>query len=420
MIQLLCLNYIIDNKDFDFVLKNNLNADYFSDYKNEFNFIKEHYDKYGVVPDKSVVLHAFKTFQSIVVSDSKQYLLDELYKDYNKRNLARIFNKIAECVNANDVDSAIAAYSQEFNSVVASRKRPCVSLLDDTSRYKTYIEKSQDYNKYYVDTGYKELNMILGGWDRKKDLVTIVGRTGRGKTWLMLKSATASLAQGLNVGIYSGEMDDEDVGYRVDTLISHISNYKLMHGDSSVQVEYKKYLESLPGKKGDIKVLTPIMIGGQATISDLRSFIESEQLDILFVDQHSLLEDERHGKSITERAANISKDMKMLQTLTQKPIIAVAQQNRESTENGVGTQHIGLTDRIGQDSTIVIMFEKQEDILTMTLTKSRNTADGKQLQYAINLDKGVFTYMPSGEDALNGVGSVELKEEFEYDGDSPF
>ena len=57
------------------------------------------------------------------------------------------------------------------------------------------------------------------------------------------------------------------------------------------------------------------MIGELATVSQLRAFIEKENLDILFVDQHSLLEDERHGKTPVEKAANISKSLKALQVL---------------------------------------------------------------------------------------------------------
>ena len=44
-----------------------------------------------------------------------------------------------------------------------------------------------------------------------------------------------------------------------------------------------------------------------------------------------------------------------------------------------------------------------------------------KLRYAINLDKGVFTYLPNEDDALGGADSDSLRDEYEYvDGDNPF
>jgi len=109
--------------------------------------------------------------------------------------------------------------------------------------------------------------------------------------------------------------------------------------------------------KGTIKVLTPANINGPVGVTALRAFIEKEHLDMLCIDQHSLLDDDRKAKNPVEKAANISKDLKNLQVLKRIPIISVCQQNRSSTEEGVDTTHIAQSDRIGQDSTVVLAFE---------------------------------------------------------------
>ena len=312
--------------------------------------------------------------------------------------------------------------AKEYVRISSSRGMQCVDILKDKSRYKDYIERSEDYKKFYVTTGFVELDEILGGWDRKEELVTMAARLGTGKTWLMLKCATAAAKAGLKVGIYSGEMSDKKIGYRVDTLLSHISNSRIMHGDRSVQNEYKLFLDGLDDSvKGTILVITPKMLGGQANVSTLGSFIDKEGLDMLCVDQHSLMDDERKGRSITERAANISADLKKLQELKQIPIIAVAQQNREEVVDGEESKNIGLSDRIGQDSTVIIMFDKKDDVMTLSLVKSRDASGQQKLKYAVDFDRGVFTYLPNEDDALSGADSDSLRQEFEYDGDtSPF
>lgn len=213
------------------------------------------------------------------------------------------------------------------------------------------------------------------------------------------------------MGIYSGEMSERKVGYRIDTLISHLSNSSIMRGDSNIQTEYKSYMEKLPTMfKGSIKVLTPAMINGVAGVTALRAFIEKEKLDILCVDQHSLLEDDRKARNPVEKAANISRDLKNLQVIKKIPIIAVSQQNRDSTENGVTTAHVSQSDRISQDSTILIFLQQRDNVLTLNLVKSRDSGNGAKLQYAIDLNAGIFTFIPDGTDEDQ---SEALRREYE-------
>ena len=234
-------------------------------------------------------------------------------------------------------------------------------------------------------------------------------------TWVLLKCALAAAQQGLAVGIYSGEMSERKVGYRIDTLLSHIPNGKIIHGDSSIQNEYKKYLDNLSNSiPGSLKILTPNMIGGPAGVSALRAFIEREKLDALYIDQHSLLEDDRKAKNPVEKAANISKDLKNLQVLKQIPIIAVSQQNRSSVDEGPGTSNVAQSDRIAQDSTIIWFLEQKNGILTITLGKVRDANAGSKYQYAIDLNRGNFTYIPSENDNNENTDECDkLRDKYE-------
>ena len=176
-------------------------------------------------------------------------------------------------------------------------------------------------------------------FSNKKISFLICARPGVGKTWSLLKCALAAAEQGLTVGIYSGEMSERKVGYRIDTLASHISNYKMIHGNADIQNDYKRYIDSIADKiPGKIKVLTPAMIGGSAGVTALRGFIDKDKLDILFIDQHSLLEDDRGAKNPVEKASNISKDLKTLQVLTHIPIISVSQKNRGAKDDEISEE----------------------------------------------------------------------------------
>ena len=420
MIQLQVLNKILDSKDSSFFITNNIDSEFFSDYTEEFKFIKDHLDRYNTIPDKATFLSSFPNFDIINVNEPYDYLIDALYEDRNKRKLASIFNKIRELLNVGKTDDALNLYASSAEVAVQAKHLNSVDLVKDTSRYNDYVERCNDFNKYYVKTGFHELDKLIGGWERAEELATIAARPGVGKSWVLLKCAIAALEQGLNVGIYSGEMSDRKVGYRFDTLVSHISNYRISKGIVDIQNEYKSYIDTLSNRfSGSLKVLTPAMINGIAGVNALRAFIEKDNLDILFVDQHSLLEDDRKARDPVTKAANISKDLKTLQVLKKIPIIAVSQQNREKTENGATTANIAQSDRISQDSTILIFLEQKDSILTLNLVKSRDSENNRHLKYAINLDKGIFDFIPEEGNALPGEGVQELYEEYEYE-EKPF
>lgn len=411
MIQLQFLNKLLQTGDTSILLMNNLNDEFFSDYTDEFNWIKEHVNKYGNCPDMASFVAKFPDFDVIEVKETISYLVDELYTDRNRRKLAKIFNKVRQLLNEDKTEEAMTLYTNAASDIVKSNHIETVDILRNTSRYDDYVEKCNDFDKYYVRTGFKELDDLIGGWDRNEELATIVARPGVGKSWVLQKIAVAAAEQGLNVGLYSGEMSENKVGFRVDTLISHLSNSGIMKGKSEIQTEYKKYMEELPNKfKGSIKVLTPAMINGVAGVTALRAFVEKEHLDILCIDQHSLLDDDRKARNPVEKAANISRDLKNLQVIKGIPIIAVSQQNRDSVDNGLTTAHVSQSDRIAQDSTILIFIQQKDHVLTLNLVKSRDSGNGAKLQYAIDLDRGIFEYIA---DSQNEEQSEALRKEYE-------
>lgn len=419
MIQLQMLNRILDSRDASILRVNSIDSSFFSDFPAEFEFIKNHLDTYDKVPDKLTFASKFPQFDFIEVNEDANYLVDELYKDKNARHLAKIFNKVRDYINDGKISEATSLYLNAAESMVSAKHISAVDILRDKTRYDKYLERSEDFSKYYIKTGFDEIDGVIGGWDRLEELATIVARPGVGKSWVLLRTAIAAAKQGLRVGLYSGEMTELKVGYRADTLISHISNRHIMRGNIEVQNAYKLHIDNLGDTiSGELWVTTPSMIGNTATVTDLRAFIDKFHLDILCIDQHSLMEDERNAKDPVTRASNISKDLKNLQVMKKIPIISVSQQNREAVEeNGIiDVSHIAMSDRIGQDSTCVLFLEQKENVLTIHIAKARDATAGSKLKYAIDLDKGVFDFLPIDNDALGGSRCDDLEKEYEYTG----
>lgn len=400
MIQLQVLNYILDTKDSSLISLNNLDSSYFPQYKNEFNFIQKHLENYGYICDKETFLSQFTDFKVLEVKEKPEYLIKSLFDNYNTQTLAETFNQVRTLLMSGKTAEAMELSSKAQEKLKTGVALQSVDIFKDLSRYDEFLDKVQNKDEYFITTGFKELDAITGGFSRKDELAVIAAKTNEGKSWVLLKCAVAAAQQGLTVGIYSGEMSVSEEAYRIDTLLGHISNFAISKGNGAYEVKYKQYLDSLPTiMKGTIKIVTDNNFNGATTVNCLKSFIEKDKLDILFVDQLTLLEDQRKSRERTQSLENIMKDMKKLQTSKQIPIINVTQLNRTKNEDGsTDNTQMGGAYRITQDATMILLLSRDKDILKAHLSKSRGSKRDIVLSYAADFDKGIFTYIPNEND----------------------
>ena len=415
------INKVLQNKDYSFITLNNLTAEHFYGYKAEYEFIKAHYASYHTVPDRLTFVQHFPEFTIQDVNEPDNYLIEQLFNDYNQSYLATRLNNLKKLLEADDTAGAMRYFTESLDKLHIGSAFQCTDIMSDTSRYERYLDAGTNQAKYFISTGFPELDKIITGIDRRNENMVIAARTGVGKSQMMCAMAAAASKQGLCVGIYSGEMSVDKVAYRIDTMLGKVDNRKISRGDLFYKDHYKNYLDTLKcANYGPIKVITPADIAGPATVSALQAFIEKEHLDILFIDQYSLLEDESRAKVAHEKVANISKAVKNLQVLKQIPIISVSQMNRtKNDDNSQDTTQIAMSDRIGQDATVLLMLDKKDSEdpnqqgaykFTINIVKSRDGGDGRKLDYLWNFNTGDYKYISNGAD---GVTTEEDFEEIE-------
>lgn len=425
--QNMLLNKILSTKDLSIVTLNGLTDEYFFNYRAEFLFIINHHKAYGVVPDQLTFLNTFPDFDIHDVQEPNNFLLEQLYKDYNTSYIASRFNNIKKMLEQGLVEDAAKYFMESTQDMHKGSVLQPVDLMKDTSRYDRYLERTTNWDQYYISTGFVELDKHIGGIDCKNENMVIAARTGIGKTQTLIKMAASALMQGKRVGVFEGEMTEDKLGYRLDTFLGHISNTAINRGELYVQQEYKQYIDNLAlANYGSFKVLTPNGAGGKVTVDTLAAFIEKENLEILFIDQYSLLEDTSKARTSFERVGNIAKEIKQLQVKYQIPIIAVSQMNRTKNEDGSqDTTQIGLSDMIPQYATVLLMLDRDKNDkkkLTINIVKARDGGDGNKLDYIVDWNQGTFKYIPSENDGVTDDEDIEtLSSEYEpYSEDCPF
>lgn len=416
MIELQVLNYVFSKNSMQIIILNGITDEYFTTYKEHFVFVKNFYDTYNQLPSRETFQGKFSDkFEWLIVSDPEDYLVQKLKEAKLYRDMVKEYKAIGELLKSEKSDVALDRMQGIVQTYLKQNQGKCVDLIDDANqRYDSYIERVNSPESSFITTGLKELDDVLGGWDMKNETALICARTGFGKSWWLIYFAMQAQRQGMRVGFYSGEMEIDLVGYRFDTFLGNLSNGSLTHGNQNIGKEYKEYIENLKNTvKGHLYCVTPDMLGGQVTVSKLRAFVEKYDLQMLCIDQFSLLDDEKGAKNPREQAVNISKSLRNLQRMKKIPIIQAVQLNREdTTDNGPSTRNISESDRIGQDATTVIFVERKNDNVTLTVGKSRNAKTGDKLTYAWNVNMGILRYLPTERDAKNGEQSEALLEEY--------
>ena len=202
--------------DVDFTLFEN------NDYK---KFISTYYDKFGELPQKSVFE---KEFNIVLPQEHAPW---KFYEDKLKgqkfiRDAIPYLTQFNEKYEQ-DQEKALLRLREQLTSLAEpTGKLQPVSIVKNTGRFERF--KNQTNSR--IPTGITPLDDISGGLSRKDEFMIISARLGIGKSWIAHFVGKSMCMAGYKVGLYSGEMSEDEVGARFDTLVSNISNYALTRG----------------------------------------------------------------------------------------------------------------------------------------------------------------------------------------------
>ena len=425
MIESQVISKILEENNIDILLDENINSTYFITYSEEAKFLFNHYNEYRKVPTKETFLGKFNEFEFTSTKEDWTYLITGLREGYMFNQLAILFNGSIKVIENNALEGYQLLKNKifELENVKPMSSNDIIKNADQ--RLKTYQDKINSPNKNVINIGLKEMDDRLDGWCCGEELVTIMARTNQGKTWLLLEFLTNAWKQGKRVGLYSGEMSSEQIGYRFDALHKHFSNINLMRANEDEKEAYEEYIDALKNNDNCFVVITPRDLGHLANVNDIDYMIKKYNLDIVGIDQFSLMEDFRSGKNeqLRIRLGNISADLFNLSMKYKIPIIALSQANRMATKNNTPElEHMAESDAIAQNSTKVISMNRTGNELKMAVVKNRYGPVGDEFIYMWDIDKGQFNfsrYGSHGEDDNNTSENKSISRRTDVE-ESPF
>lgn len=428
MVQLQILCRTLSDGDMSFVIRNGFTKDYFFEFPDEFAFIEDHAKKYGNAPDLPTFLAKFPDFEYVDVRESDSYLSEKMREEMAFHRAVPLIEKAYSMLEGNAFD-AVNFLQSRLPELLKDTSSGAIDLVADSAVRENSLDvrmKSED--KGSVTTGFKELDSYLkGGWRLNGDLVAVIARPGVGKTWMLLAFLTAAWREGYTVGMYSGEMPAEEIGYRYDSLLTHVSNSDLEGATMLKGVdEYKGHLKRLrEGDYAPFYVITQDELGGRPTVSQLENFCKAHSIDVLGVDQYTLMRDERSTKTseTKDQLEHISSDLRTMALRNRMLIIAANQSNRNGAKPTKDKpcptlEDIYGSDSIGQNSSrVVSLGQMSSNSIAMQVIKNRHGNEGKTFVYLWDVDHGTFTYQPDVGNPDDREAVEAQRREYQGEGD---
>ena len=414
---------LLEAPDLEILHSNGVIAEMFLTSKNEIEFIINHYNTYKQMPDKLTFLGHFKEFQMLEVTESTDYLVYKLKEAFIYTKLAPIIQNTADLTR----DDSIKAIQYIKDQIEALQKTVSVDRNKDgydivanaRDRLTEYKRRCEVKGMIGIPTGIDKLDELTNGWMWGEELVVVVGRTNVGKTWIGEYFAVVAWKLGYKILFYSGEMSKEMVGFRFDTLNKHFSNMGLLNGAHTLgnkrdteggmflQEDYENYISQLSQKSGFI-VVTPDDFGGRKpTADDIKSLAIKHGADMIVVDQLSLMSDKRRADTPRIAYTNITEDLFLVSKELKKPILLMAQANREAVKNrkkgeSPELHDLAESDGVGQNATRVISLSVIDGTLKLSMKKNRYGMNNKEVLMIWDINSGYLEPLIRSEDNPEG------------------
>ena len=424
---------VLDAPDLEILHANGVIADMFLTSRDEVEFIINHYNTYKQMPDKITFLGRFKEFQMLEVTESTDYLVYKLKEAYTYTKLAPIIQSTADLVREDSI-KAIQYIKDQLEAlqkeVPVSRNKDGYDIVANAKdRLAEYKKRCEVKGLIGIPTGIDKLDELTNGWMWGEELVVVTGRTNVGKTWLGEYFAVVAWKLGYKILFYSGEMSKEMVGFRFDTLNKHFSNMGLLNGAHSLgekrgteggkflQEDYENYINQLSQKSGFIVVTPDDFEGRKPNADEIKSLAIKHGADMIVVDQLSLMSDKRRADTPRIAYNNISEDLFLVSKELKKPILLMAQANREAVKNrkkgeSPELHDLAESDGVGQNATRVLSLSVIDGTLKISVKKNRYGMNNKEVLMIWDINTGYLDPLVKKEDnpeAETGTDSTENK-----------
>jgi replicative DNA helicase len=438
------ISKIMEDKNKDILTKYDLKRHHFM-HQNEreaFDFITEYLDIYRQLPDPRTLLSKVKNLTLHQnVEDSYDFLAEQVKGTSSKVQISEMIKtqaaqKMKELSGQEFIDWML----QEAQEIKKDTQ-VAVSLGNNFADLKTVMKdeylarKNGDSTKTYK-TPFTSLNDVVEGF-QSSDLITILGESGRGKTFITLAFIDSLLRQGANILVKSYEVRSYLWLSRLMSILTAkegklrdeyrqkvgLANKRILAGKltDSDQAYFFEMLDKLNGYyKGNLHLQAKADPGITRTLADLdRELTQHPEIDVVVIDPFYGLEDCYSGKNNNRTAGGSAEAAaRQLEYLAGKhdvvmmTVVQATVEKQKQDENNKRElklpkrDQVKTTKAILEASTLLFSWDSVDGIAKIGIEKGRNGGEGFELELVALLDYGVIKE-PSNMEALDDQFDTE-------------
>lgn len=364
----------------------------FKGYRDEYQWVLDHYEKYDRCPNEAELLAVFEDFPFSPSQEQARSHADEVLRQASSRNLLKALNKAQSDLLHGDVYEAFEHFKTLQMRVAAFQGD---NLLVDSA----FLDDYDAPQELRVTMPWPTLQQFTGGIG-PGELWYIGARQGHGKSSYLVDIAVAAAMQGYRVNIFSLEMTKRQIQVRAQAACGKalgltVNSAMMLHRQFD-QLDYKTLLQKIEaGVPGTIHVNDASK--GRVTPSVVAA--STNDYDLTIIDYVGLMYSDDGLPAIRDHRvmAEISNQLKEIALVNGTRIIGASQINREGDSNGYKPRPpklktLAQSDHLGNDGDLVAtMCRMGLGVGVFSIEKNRHGESGRLFYTKFDPNHGDFT-----------------------------
>jgi replicative DNA helicase len=292
-------------------------------------------------------------------------------------------------VNATPLITKLDSAIEQLNSQSTMERIIEEDAFQDINGDIASIQDRHDNPEKYkgIDTGIEPLTLATSGW-QGGDLVTVIGRTGHGKSIVLLNFGYSAWITGEDILYVTIEMPIGQQKRRLHSRMTGVPYFRMKNADKLTNEELiyiEKKIKEIKSKHDNSFVILDAPSACNANFIKKRIYnyekSTGKKIKLVIVDPIYLMQPNEHNEmSKKDPVGAISWDLKLLARELDVPVLTANQISREGNKRHlqgreIDTMDSSSSDRLGQNSDIMLgIISDDLQWLKMTIVKYR---DGK-------------------------------------------
>lgn len=380
------------------------------EWKKAWVFVQNQKRAHGKAPNVSILKARYPELRIVKVDQGDlPHYVDLAKKRAKWHGFVGLMEKtLKKATDMDAVDVAVADLEDGLKRLYMDDQTHMIDVFDSefTRRiYEDVKQRGQDNSQRSILSGLSRLDEATHGGFFTTELITVIGRTGKGKSWLSCLFVRNGVSQGRKFILYPLEMGIEETMLRLYPMfaqdlairgIDTLRNSDLVKGTVDKR-KFKEFLKAVNADfKGTLLVSDSTRMKSSYTIDKIAADVEKHRPAAVWIDYVTLLKRKGGGSSSDWQViSDMSSELKMLAAQYGIVVGINAQVNRSAIKNDRNIflprpEHISFGDAIAANSNKIISMNREDDTLYYSLPKNRGGREFGKTPVRFQVDEGIM------------------------------